>query len=291
MVSPARATQPPKNAASTRQRAESALASHLSELGENDIFRTRYPTYTKTPEQNLVATVSVSDFWDDLLAGNGNELEDSPARPAKFCAAISSAALAVNVFGPFRHRPELLGLLGYSDFTECRFEKKLNTGISTANLDFFASGPTATICVESKCTETLSQKVAKFSPRYEKVVATLAESNWQLAYHELVEDPSLFKRLDTAQLVKHYLGMRHSLAPASTNTTLLYLYWEPLNAEEFSEFSEHRQELDAFKALVGNGAIRFTSMTYSELLRSWEEQSGILAEHRNHLIQRYEISI
>ena len=106
-----------------RERVEQEAARRLAGLKGDDIFRAAPAGYTKQPESNLIAGVTRDNFWADLSSGDGGELMDSPKGPAKFCAAHSSSALAVNSFGPFRRHPNRITLQGHSSFTEAQFER------------------------------------------------------------------------------------------------------------------------------------------------------------------------
>ena len=128
---------------SLRARAEKKAADRLEATSGQSIFRETHAGYTKRLEENLIPGIEANDFWPDLGAGAGNELVDGSRDPAKFCAAFSSSALAVNSFGPFRHHPGNLDLLGYRGFSEAQFEKPLPTGLlgTAPHLDFYASSP------------------------------------------------------------------------------------------------------------------------------------------------------
>jgi len=279
---------------STKALVEAAFACRLRECRGAHSLRTSHPSYAETPADNLVPTVCERDFREDLAAGDGNELEDSGTRPAKFCAAHSSSALCVNVFGYFRHRPKLLTLPGCDNFTECQFERKLSTGISTPNLDFLASGPDQTVCLESKCTEPLSEKTAKFSPRYQAVVEALAEPCWRSLYESVLDDPGLFSRLDVAQLIRHYLGIRCSLSSEKRTNRLIYAYWQPLDWNRFPEFSEHAAEVERFTRAIQDSTVRFQLVTYSTLFRDWLRRETLPSQVRRHVElvrDRYEFEL
>lgn len=55
-------------------------------------------------------------------------------------------------------------------------------------------------------------------------------------FKSLQQSPRQYRYLDAAQLVKHYLGLKHSY-PAKTRV-LMYLYWEPTNADTLEEFTD-----------------------------------------------------
>jgi hypothetical protein len=151
-----------------------------SALHDHSFFRESHEGYTRRPEQKLISGVEKKDFWSDLGSDVGNELIDGARDPAKFCAVLSSSALAVNTFGPFRHRPQNLGVVGYKGFSEAQFEKPLPTGLrgTDPHLDFFAAGPAQIVCIESKFLEPSWPKVAKFADSYEGAIESLAESMW-----------------------------------------------------------------------------------------------------------------
>ena len=278
-----------------RSRAERKAADRLEAISGQSIFRETPAGYTKRPEENLIPGIEVNDFWPDLGAGAGNELVDGSRDPAKFCAAFSSSALAVNAFGPFRHHPGNLDLLGYRGFSEAQFEKPLPTGLlgTAPHLDFYVAGTESYVCVESKFLETLWPKAAKFADSYQGAIDSLAEPKWRSVYAELKANPRLFKFLDAAQLVKHYLGMRNTLGSINVEQALLYVYWEPANAEEHEEFCRHRDEVRHLTEAVSDGQIRFLAQSYQQLWDEWRDTStwGGVEAHLSNLEQRYSFSI
>ena len=214
--------------------------------------------YVRDVVDNLVPSVSLADFEDELRAGDGNELE------GKFKAVHSSSALAVNVFAPFRARGFELILPDSGSITGLEFERKCPHGISgrSPNLDVLLTGATGVIGIESKLTETLSRHRAVFSPKYrENIQDERREGAWFREMLCLEEDPERYDWLDAAQLVKHAYGLAHTFPDEPV--TLLYLYWEPLNAERFTLFAEHRLEIEAVSIpglLVHRSAITHSAL-------------------------------
>ena len=278
-----------------RESAEIKAANQLKSLNGRNIFREAYHNYTTLPEQNLIPGIKREDFWSDLDAGAGSELTDSSRGPAKFCAAFSSSALAVNVFGPFRNRPNALDVIGYRGLDEACFEKTVPTGLSGTppHLDFYASGHSIVLCIESKFLEPLWPKTAKFAESYEGAIESLAESSWANVYIGLKIDPRQFRFLDAAQLVKHYLGMRYSLTGNGKKLVLLYAYWEPKNAENLVEFRQHREEVAVLSQAVKNSAVRFVALPYKQLWNHWKSSSNWngMRQHVTNLEDRYAFSI
>ncbi len=285
----------PKVSHAIRAHAEKKAAERLAAFSGHSIFRDAHEAYTKLPEQNLIPGVEKNDFWTDLGAGAGNELVDGSRDPAKFCAAFSSSALAVNAFGPFRHQPQNLELVGYQGFSSAQFEKPLPTGLkgTDPHLDFYAAGLVQIVCVESKFLEPLWPKVARFTNSYEGAIESLAEPMWTNVYQELKGDPSLFKFLDAAQLVKHYLGMRNTLGKVTAEQALFYIYWEPTNSGDIEEYRSHRKELEHFTEAVRNSQIKFAARSYRQLWAEWRNMSNWsgMEAHLSNLEQRYSFPI
>ena len=186
-----------------------------------------------------------------------------------------------------------LTLPGSGSITGLEFERKCPHGVSSRapNLDVLLTGPAGVIGIESKLTEPLSRHRAVFSPRYrERIRDERRESAW---FHEMLaleEDPKRYAWLDAAQLVKHAFGLAHTFPDGTV--TLLYLYWEPRNAERFPLFVEHRREIDAFSRRVAGSRPSFRTMTYPELWRTWSAAPpSWLTVHLDALRARYEVEI
>jgi hypothetical protein len=149
------------------------------------------------------------------------------------------------------------------------------------------------VCIESKFLEPLWPKEAKFADSYESVIETLAEPMWAAVYKELKGNRRLFKFLDAAQLVKHYLGMRNTLGSVKAEQALLYVYWEPANAGDIEEFCRHRDEVRYLTEAVSGGQIRFVARSYRQLWAEWRDTSSWagMGAHLSNLEQRYSFSI
>jgi hypothetical protein len=245
--------------------------------------------YASAPEENILPGVELGQFEADLEQGDGNELE------SKFLAAHSSSALAVNCFAPFKDVIYDLSLSGAKGFEALQFEKKCPTGLKgrrAPNLDIVAEAKNRVVAIESKCTEYLSTKRAKFAPAYEEqILDERRESAWFGEMLELDAGTVSYRFLDAAQLVKHAFGVARCFKGSSV--TLLYLYWEPENAGEFPEFEAHREEISRFGERVAGAFPRFEALSYTELWNGWETSqcSPWLSEHIKALRDRYLVII
>ena len=95
-----------------------------------------------------------------------------------------------------------------------------------------------------------------------------------------------YRWLDAAQLTKHALGLA---CQPTRPVTLVYLYWEPMDAGLSPLFAEHRREIDAFAERVAGGTPRFEAISYLELWDRWAKSlDPRLVAHVANLRARYE---
>ena len=95
--------------------------------------------------------------------------------------------------------------------------------------------------------------------------------------------------LKTAQLVKHYLGLkRWADENASRKATLLYLFWEPLDASDLAVCRQHREEIRRLEQAVTQSTIHLRAMSYPELWQEWQNVPA-LAQHVQNLKARYAV--
>jgi Restriction Endonuclease associating with ARP len=282
-----------------RTRAEQAAARRLANLDRGARFLSTHAGYLENWHDNLIDGVTPLDFEADLLQAGGSELTDQPGEPAKFRAAFSSSALGVNSFAPFRRHPERLLIDGISGFTETRFEYPCPDGLKgmSPHFDFWGLSPQTVLAVESKFLETLSPHRADFSPQYlgpflgTETAAAIAEKPWSAVFSALRDDPGIYTHLDAAQLVKHYLGLRHSFP--ERQRVIAYVFWEPTNASNHYEFVAHRKEVADLSRRVGGCDTRFVAMSYRDLRSEWQDDStwpGMLV-HLERLRARYSFAI
>lgn len=244
--------------------------------------------YVKCFRDNLVPSVCTEDFEEELGKGDGNELE------CKFRAAHSSSALAVNSFGPFKRQIADLKILDAEPFGSLYFERKCPTGLrgNAPNLDVFLEADSSIIGIESKLIEYLISKRAKFSSAYEQIKDKRRETAWFCEMLRLMREPESYVWLDAAQLIKHAFGLTNPQTFCCKSATLLYLYWEPLNAARYSEFSEHRREIEKFAKRVCGSSPSFKAMSYPELWSRWGQTApDWLMKHLDNLKSRYGVCI
>jgi len=242
--------------------------------------------YIENPEKNLLQPELMEFIRADYKKGGGKELEQ------KFRAVHSSAALVANHFARFKKEPHYLTIASQSGFDIPIFEKQLPTGLRgiPPNLDVFLENRDFYIAIESKLLETLSPKKPHFSTSYSKDRLPHCEPQWLALIESASNAPEGY--LDTAQLVKHYLGLVYHLKENKINKRpiLLYLYWKPVNASEIEEYQKHDQEVKEFKDMVTGSSVEFISMSYPELWEAWSKEPS-LADHAKKLMERYFVRI
>ena len=245
--------------------------------------------YVTELRDNLIEGVRLEDFVEDLGQG-GNELAE------KFRAAHSSSALAVNTFAPFKADPSTLYLPGGRDFSALHFEQKCPHGVAgdlaPPNLDVVADGLGAIVAVASKLIEYLDPHRAEFSPAYERDIQDWRRYGaWFKEMMSLIASPTRYTYLDAGQLVKHAFGVGR--VANGRRATLLYLFWEPANCNDFDIFKTHRTEVMRFADSVRGSDPSFIAMPYSELWFAWERQTSAswLTTHVARLRARYLLKI
>jgi hypothetical protein len=240
--------------------------------------------YAANAESNLVSGVTPDMIKADYGEGSGQEWR------FKIRAIHSSAALAANTFGRWKSEPSRLTFAESAGFAPPKLEAQCPTGLrgTPPNLDVLLASADAVIGIESKLLEPLTPTVPKFSASYSKDRLPLCEGIWWSLLERVRQWPA--SHLDAAQLIKHYLGLRNNFADRK-RVLLVYLYWKPLNASKFAEYSRHAEDLDKFrKAVQGSQTVRFVAMDYLELWDTWERDNH-MAEHARNLKNRYCVEI
>jgi hypothetical protein len=243
--------------------------------------------YVVELEDNLLPGITRGDIEEAFGVGAGQELE------GKMRAPWSSSALAVNSFAPWQSDAALLKLAGVSGFTETlAFEAKCPNGVSRIppHLDVLLDRGDEIVAVESKCTEYLAAKTATVADAYLALAETGDERTRSRWFAALASVPT-FRLLDAYRLVKHFLGL--TLTYHGRPLTLVYLYWEPSNADDRPVFAMHRAEVERFSDLVfGDDACAFAALSYREHWRELDqaaEKPLWLDAHLAELRRRYEV--
>ena len=152
---------------------------------------------------NLLPGIDPGLIEGDFRAGKGSELDN------KFQAAHSSAALAVNVFGPFRDGRDPFPVPGLGDLKLEKFERTFTTGLVgriPPHLDVSAIGPRGVVAIESKCLEYFTPKAASFAPAYQ-TLDNCRDKKWFAEVERLRERKKEYEALEDEKIIKKEGGV------------------------------------------------------------------------------------
>lgn len=236
------------------------------------------PAYTRELNMNL--------FWpltehvrDCFKQGNGNETVGSAESPAKMQALHSSSALGVNVFQYWEgihQAPLIAAACGFCKKGEVVSEKIIfeekcpikeinrippNVDIVIHNME---SSRIKRFAIESKFTEPYRSGTDKGLKSAYLNVNELWEDIPEI--HKFAKSISpnntTNKYLDTAQLIKHILGLKTHYDKGGFK--LLYLWYDVLGKEG----AIHKNEIDEFTKIALSDGIYFSAISYQELIIS-----------------------
>lgn len=230
-------------------------------------------------------------------SGDGNETKDSKTRLAKMKALHSSSAIVVNLFQYWQEK-DVCSILKACKLTsrasrteriienissdspketpiissplnyKIKFEEKFEISDDKSqyphspNIDVVIYTPLSEIAIESKFSEPYSSR--KHSGLKQKYVENptfwKGLSNLHKLAQEISPDDNKFLHLDAAQLIKHILGLRKS--NNKKNFHLLYLWYDVIGKEGV----EHRKEIDLFAEIAQKDNIKFSHITYQEVI-------------------------
>lgn len=229
-----------------------------------------------------------------LAEAGGNEVG-----LGKFGSDESSAALAVNTFGWFIERPELLPPLpGMAPDTKimlvdveycARFPWR---GGRHPWLDAVVATATQLIGVESKRFEPFrDKKSVSFSKAFNCDKWGQEMGPWEAMRDALVNGRERFDFLDATQLVKHAFGLVTQGALKSKDPALVYLFAEPEKRGEVpippATFAKHRAEIARFGAAVADAQVAFHAISYREWLATWPPAPSSVGPHAAAILDRF----
>ncbi len=128
-------------------------------------------------------------------------------------------------------------------------------------LDLLALREGAAVAVTVRCIEYLSRRKSNVAASYDRLLAaTPSLAIWLGMLQQLRSTPGIYQHVDLGGLVKHALALGRTFPDRLT--TLLYLFWEPLDADQFDEFRRHRAELAAVADAVHGAGVRFAAQSF-----------------------------
>jgi len=206
----------------------------------------------------------------------------------------SSMALVINSFFPWQKDVGRLPLGTRQGFDAIQFNVRCPTGLrgTPPHLDLMALCDDHVIGVTVRGIDYLKRKKSSISTTYDQ---TLAETPGMAPWRALLEawraDHAVYDHVDLAALAKYATALGRTF-PDRTST-LVYLYWEPLDAASYDEFRQHRQELAALTAAIDGARVGIVTESFDTLWQSWLDHNGPewLPAHVERLRSRYAVSL
>jgi hypothetical protein len=232
---------------------------------------------------------------DDLLIdGVHHEHLPTSIDRSRLRSPQSAAALVINSFLPWQRAPDQLPLAGWTGFEAIQFEVRCPTGLrgTPPHLDLLALRGEVAVAATVRCTEYLSRRRTAVAPSYDRLLATTPGLDpWRRQLERLRHEPGRHRHLDLGALIKFALALGRTFPERPA--TLLYLYWEPLNADEFGEFCQHRAEAAELAAAVADARVPLDALSFEAMWRQWAVLGTPewLPDHLDRLRARYSVSI
>jgi hypothetical protein len=229
-----------------------------------------------------------------LAAADGNEVASG-----KLESPVSSSALAVNTFGWFAERPDLLPPFpGWADgaaprAVEVEYRARLPwSGGRHPWLDAAVLSDDTLTGVESKRYEPYRDKKAgTLQPAYDRDVWGPRMAGFTGLRDAFNGGTQTFRHLDVPQLLKHALGLRTAGLKLGLRPRLVYLFAEPaeLSGKPIGQSvrDAHRREIAAFATAVAGSEVEFLALSYREWLSTWGTGHPDVAAHGRRVIDRF----
>jgi hypothetical protein len=231
---------------------------------------------------------------DLLIDGVCHEQLPSSIDRTRSRSPQSAAALAINTFLPWQSAADQLPLAGWTGFEAVQFEVRCPTGLrgTPPHLDLLALRSEVAMAVIVRCVEYLSRRKTAVAPSYDQLFATTPGLEpWRRQLDRLRREPQHYRYADVGALIKFALALGRTFPDRPT--TLLYLYWEPLNGDRFEEFCRHRAETAELADAIQGARVTFAPQSFEALWGEWAVRGAPswLADHVHRLRARYCVSI
>jgi hypothetical protein len=206
----------------------------------------------------------------------------------------SSMALVINSFFPWQKDVGRLPLGDKIGFSAIQFNVRCPTGLrgTPPHLDLMALRDDHVVGATVRAIEYLKRKKSTISATYDRTLSeTPGMEPWRAHLERWRADPTLYRHVDLAALVKYVTALGRTFPDRSS--TLVYLYWEPLDAASYDEFRHHHDELATLSAAVEGARVDIVTQSFDALWQSWLDQSGPdwVTAHVARLRSRYAVSL
>lgn len=242
----------------------------------------------------LLADGRIRRLTDLLIGGIDDEQLPDALDRTRLRSPDSATALAINTFLPWQRAKHHLPLVGFVGFDAIQFEVRCPTGLrgTPPHLHLLALREQVAVAVAARCSEYLSRRKSPVAPSYDRLLATTPGlAPWQEQLERLRAAPRGWRYVDLGALVKYALALGRTFP--DRRATLLYLFWEPLDADRFDEFRRHRDELDRLVQALQDARIGLAAQSFEALWRDWARLPSPtwLAGHVVRLRARYNVAL
>ncbi|MGI9416504.1 MAG: hypothetical protein ACR2RA_01570 [Geminicoccaceae bacterium] len=206
----------------------------------------------------------------------------------------SSMALVINSFFPWLKDAGRLPLGGKLGFSAIQFDVRCPTGLrgTPPHLDLMALRDDHVVGATVRAVEYLKRKKSTISESYDRTLGEIRGMEpWQAHLENWRAGRIIYRHVDLAALVKYATALGRTFPDRPS--TLVYLYWEPLDAASYDEFQHHRDELATLLAAVQTARVDVVTQSFDALWQSWLDQGGLdwLPAHVGRLRSRYVVSL
>ena len=188
----------------------------------------------------------------------------------------SGAAIALNSFLPWLRAPDRLPLAGVTGFDNLTFDARCPTGVrgTPPHLDMIAANEENVVAVTARGADYLGRKPWHvLAAAYDSVEVPSQRSGPGSTLLRSLRG----KRDDLPRsrcrfgMVKFALGLGRTFP--NHRLKLLYLFWEPLDAEaSYDVFVHHRRDGASWLTeLVAQSGVAFHAQSFDELWSEWEQ--------------------
>ena len=275
--------------------------------------------YLEKLEDNLFQPLT-SEILSQFENGDGSETTNIPPRLAKMKALHSSSAIAVNAFQYWNDKdvypilyacklcskypsgvdimhenigsiqPKIFSISRNPLANKIKFEEKFTISDDTKtfpfppNIDIVIGNFQPQIyAIESKFTEPYSSRKPKgISERYIDDISFWRglPNLYELAKEICPDNNNQY--LDTAQLIKHILGLKNK--HNKNGFRLLYLWYDVIGQDG----AEHRKEIEQFTEIAKKDNIKFSHIKYQEVIMKLTQEFYAGNENYcNYMTERY----
>lgn len=252
---------------------------------------------------NLLPHLPVEAILAAYEKAGGDEIKSG-----KFASLESSAALAANAFGYFlscignETRAAEFPVQRQFAFLESPIqsvwlEKQIRfpwSGGLHPWLDAVIANERWLVGIESKRYEPFRNKKASvFSDAYSHPVWGAGMLPFERMRDALSEGSIKFRHLDAVQLVKHAFGIRTQATKSKKRAALVYVYGEACGWPDGKKIDEadimrHREEVSRFSDMVSGAEVKFSALSYCELMNLFASSPHmLLREHASLVMVSY----